>query len=219
MLEIPIQHTCLERFLKYVTYDTQSAEDSSTYPSTEKQKILGAELVKELQEMGLKDAQMDEYGYVTATIEATSSKKVPVIGLIAHMDTSPEVTGANVKPQIHRNYQGGDIVLPCDPRSFVYQKIPHCLTRLEMTLSPVMAQRFSVPITKLELQKSSTRRITSSSILKSNMAIFVSALLLMRKSAVAQNISTCRSLVRTMPTQLMAKRLVKWRTKHSVLIL
>ncbi len=119
MIQPKIHHTCLERFLKYVTYDTQSAEDSSTYPSTEKQKILGEELVKELQEVDLKDAQMDEHGYVTATIGATSPKNVPVIGLVAHMDTSPEVTGANVKPQIHRNYEGGDIVLPGDPLQII----------------------------------------------------------------------------------------------------
>jgi tripeptide aminopeptidase len=104
----------VERFLKYVKYDTQSSEDSTTYPSTEKQKILGADLVKELLEMGLKDAQMDGYGYVTATLESNTNKKVPVLGLIAHMDTSPDVTGANVKPVIHKNYPGGDIFLPAD---------------------------------------------------------------------------------------------------------
>lgn len=109
-----IIHTCVERFLKYVKYDTQSSEDSTTYPSTEKQKILGADLVKELLEMGLKDAQMDGYGYVTATLESNTNKKVPVLGLIAHMDTSPDVTGANVKPVIHKNYPGGDIFLPAD---------------------------------------------------------------------------------------------------------
>ncbi len=109
-----ISFTCVERFIKYVQFDTQSSEDSTTYPSTEKQKILGAELVKELQEIGLKDAQMDEYGYVTATLEATSPKNVPVIGLIAHLDTSPDVSGANVKPIIHKNYQGENIVLPAD---------------------------------------------------------------------------------------------------------
>lgn len=109
-----IDYTCVERFLKYVKYDTQSAEDSNTFPSTEKQKILGAELVKELHEMGLKDAQMDNYGYVTATLEANTDKKVPVIGLIAHLDTSPDVSGENVKPIIHYNYQGGDIILPGD---------------------------------------------------------------------------------------------------------
>lgn len=112
--KMKINFTCVERFLKYVKYDTQSSEESNTFPSTEKQKILGAELVKELQEMGLKDAQMDECGYVTATLEANTDKKVPVLGLIAHLDTSPDVTGENVKPIIHYNYQGGDIKLPGD---------------------------------------------------------------------------------------------------------
>ncbi len=114
-----IIYTVVERFLKYVQYDTQSAEDSETFPSTEKQKILGKELVKELTAMGLVDARMDKYGYVTATLEGTTSKKVPTIGLIAHLDTSPDVTGKNVKPIIHKNYQGGDIVLPGDPAQII----------------------------------------------------------------------------------------------------
>ena len=106
-----INHTCVDRFLKYVTFDTQSSEESKTYPSTEKQKILGQVLVEELKAMGLKDAAMDEWGYVTATLPSNVDHDVPVIGLIAHMDTSPEVSGKDVKPQIHKNYQGGDIVL------------------------------------------------------------------------------------------------------------
>ncbi len=114
-----INYTVIERFLKYVQYDTQSAEDSKIYPSTEKQKILGKELVKELAAMGLADAQMDEYGYVTATLEATTARKVPIIGLIAHLDTSPDVAGKNVKPIIHKKYQGGDIVLPGDPSQII----------------------------------------------------------------------------------------------------
>ncbi len=116
MIPNDLTFTCVDRFLKYTGFDTQSSEESTTFPSTEKQKILGAELVKELLAMGLADAQMDENGYVTATIPATSPKAgVPVIGLIAHMDTSPEVTGANVKPIVHRSYAGGDIRLPADP--------------------------------------------------------------------------------------------------------
>ncbi len=107
-----IQHTCVNRFLRYVTYDTQSSEESTTFPSTEKQKVLGKELVKELREMGLSDAQMDEWGYVTATLPANVHHHVPVIGLIAHMDTSPDVSGANVKTITHPDYQGGDIPLP-----------------------------------------------------------------------------------------------------------
>jgi len=109
---ITIDQGCVERFLRYVSFDTQSSEESASYPSTEKQKQLGRQLVEELREMGLTDAGMDDWGYVTATLPANVSHPVPVIGLIAHMDTSPEVSGADVKPIIHKNYQGGDLVLP-----------------------------------------------------------------------------------------------------------
>ena len=106
----------VERFLRYVTYDTQSAEGSPTYPSTAKQLVLLDRLVEELREIGLADAARDEHGYVMATIPATSRKKnVPVIGFVAHVDTSPESPGAGVKPIVHRGWQGADIVLPDDP--------------------------------------------------------------------------------------------------------
>src|SRR5262245_38418398 len=106
----------VERFLRYVTFDTQSAEGSSTYPSTAKQLVLLDHLVDELKALGLADAARDEHGYVMATIPATSTKPgVPVIGFIAHVDTSPEAAGAGVKPIVHTNWQGGDIVLPDDP--------------------------------------------------------------------------------------------------------
>src|SRR6266581_288213 len=105
----------LERFLRYVTYDTQSDENSRTYPSTSKQLVLLRDLAEELRSLGLRDAAMDDHGYVTATIPSNSSKQVPTIGFIAHVDTSPEVTGENVKPIVHRRYDGGDIVLPDDP--------------------------------------------------------------------------------------------------------
>jgi tripeptide aminopeptidase len=112
----PLKTTELERFLRYVTYDTQSDENSETYPSTAKQIVLLDRLVAELQAIGLKDAARDEHGYVFATVPATTKKaNVPVVGFIAHVDTSPEADGANVKPIIHRNWQGGDLVLPDDP--------------------------------------------------------------------------------------------------------
>src|ERR1700719_2593239 len=104
-------HTVTERFLRYVVIDTQSDPGSPTCPSTEKQKDLGRLLARELQAMGLSDAHMDEYGYVYATIPANTDKKVPVICFCSHMDTSPDCTGKDVKPQISRNYRGGDIVL------------------------------------------------------------------------------------------------------------
>jgi len=111
---VGIGETVVDRFLRYVRYDTQSAEDSKTYPSTEKQKELGRLLVEELKKLGLKDASIDQYGYVTATLEANTKRTVPVIALIAHMDTSPEISGKDVRPHIHKNYSGGDMVLPGD---------------------------------------------------------------------------------------------------------
>ena len=108
--------TVLDRFLRYVRYDTQSNEQSTTYPSTDKQLVLLRDLVAELTEIGLADAAIDQYGYVTATVPATSTRaKVPTIGFIAHVDTSPEMPGADVKPIVHRNYDGRDLVLPDDP--------------------------------------------------------------------------------------------------------
>ncbi len=101
----------LERFLKYVAVDTESVEDASCFPSSEKQKNLARMLVEELKEIGAQNPRMDEYGYVYATIPATSDKKVPVLGFLAHMDTSPAMSGANVKPRIVKNYDGGRIVL------------------------------------------------------------------------------------------------------------
>ncbi len=115
MIPTDITFTCVDRFLKYVKYDTQSSEESDTFPSTLKQKVLSEELVREMQAIGITDAVMDEYGYVMGTIPATTDKPdVPVIGFIAHVDTSPEVSGENVKPVIHTNYDGRDIVLPGD---------------------------------------------------------------------------------------------------------
>ena len=112
--------SCVERFLEYVTFDTQSSESSDTFPSTEKQLVFLRRLVRELEQLGLQDVTMDQHGYVFATIEATSSKpNVPVIGFLAHVDTSPEMSGAGVKPIVHRNYQGQDLVLPDDPSAVI----------------------------------------------------------------------------------------------------
>ncbi|MEJ2883807.1 peptidase T [Pedobacter sp. GR22-6] len=106
--------TLQDRFTKYVQIDTQSDPLSPTVPSTEKQKDLGRILVAELLAMGISDAHLDEYGYVYATIPSTTDKQVPVICFCSHMDTSPDCTGAGVKPIIHLNYQGQDLVLPDD---------------------------------------------------------------------------------------------------------
>ena len=119
MFDPKYKFTCVDRFLKYVKYDTQSDEESTSFPSTEKQKKLSADLAKELKRMGLKDAAMDKWGYVMATIPANlpagkagTKKKVPPVAFIAHVDTSPAVTGKNIKPIIHKKYKGGDIKLP-----------------------------------------------------------------------------------------------------------
>jgi tripeptide aminopeptidase len=108
--------SALRRFLKYVTYDTRSDEHSSTFPSTPGQLVLLRELVSELKALGLQDAAMDDYGYVMATVDPTAGRaRVPVIGFIAHVDTSPEMPGHNVRPLVHDGYDGRDLVLPDDP--------------------------------------------------------------------------------------------------------
>jgi tripeptide aminopeptidase len=112
--------TVLDRFLRYVRYDTQSDERSSTCPSTAAELVLLRDLVEELRAIGLADAAIDEHGYVMATIPATSVKPgVPTIGFIAHVDTSPEMSGANVTPVVHRAYDGRDLVLPDDPTAIL----------------------------------------------------------------------------------------------------
>ncbi len=114
MFDTKYKFTCVDRFLKYVKYDTQSDEESTSFPSTEKQKILSKVLAEELKALGLKDAQMDDWGYVMATLPSNTNKKVDPIAFIAHVDTSPAVSGKDVNPIIRKNYQGGDIKLETD---------------------------------------------------------------------------------------------------------
>jgi tripeptide aminopeptidase len=110
-----LSFTTTDRFLRYVKIDTQSDPASPSIPSTEKQKDLGRLLVSELLEIGITDAHLDEYGYVYATIPANSDKKdVPVICFCSHMDTAPDCSGKDVRPLVHKNYSGADIVLPDD---------------------------------------------------------------------------------------------------------
>lgn len=116
------QHTAASRFMNYAQIDTQSDPASPSQPSTEKQKDLSRMLVKELQEMGIKDAELDEYGYVYATIPATSKKEVPVLCFCSHVDTAPDCSGKGVKPILHMNYDGKDIVLPDDPTVVISTK-------------------------------------------------------------------------------------------------
>ena len=108
--------TVLERFLRYVQYDTQSDESSTSYPSTAQQLALLQALATELRDLGAADVRLGQHGYVTATVPATTRKEhVPAIGFIAHVDTSPEMPGAGVKPIVHQRYDGRDLVLPDDP--------------------------------------------------------------------------------------------------------
>ncbi|MBO4557054.1 MAG: peptidase T [Bacteroidales bacterium] len=100
----------LDKFLRYVSFDTQSNEESPSQPSTDKQLKLLAQLRDELQQLGI-DASLDEFGYVMASIPANTDKKIPRLGFIAHVDTSPDAPGCNIKPQIVKNYDGGDIAL------------------------------------------------------------------------------------------------------------
>ncbi len=119
MSKINIKHTVTERFLEYVKIDTQSDPNSTTHPSTEKQRNLGNLLVKELHEMGISDAHLDEHCYVYATIPSNTDKEVPVICFCSHMDTSPDCSGKDVKPIIHKNYDGSDLILPDDSSQII----------------------------------------------------------------------------------------------------
>ncbi len=126
-MEKSIRQALIDRFLRYVKIDTQSQEDiENRYPSTEKQKELCRLLVEELKALGLEDAEMDGYGYVMATFPSNLPKKktakVPVIGFLGHVDTSPEVSGKDVQPIVHEQYQGGDIVLPGDQTQIIRVK-------------------------------------------------------------------------------------------------
>src|SRR5512146_3216949 len=117
----PPREGAVDRFLRYVRIDTQSQEDQSTTPSTAKQWNLANLLVSELRELGVEDVRTTEHCMVYATIPATApiATGIPTIGFIAHVDTSPAVSGADVHPVVHKNYRGGDIVLPKDPSQVI----------------------------------------------------------------------------------------------------
>lgn len=110
----PLNFTVTNRFLRYVTIDTQSDPSSVSFPSTEKQKNLSRLLVEELLAIGVTDAHLDDFGYVYATIPSNTHKTVPVICFCSHVDTAPDCSGSGVKPIVHKNYQGQDIILPDD---------------------------------------------------------------------------------------------------------
>jgi len=115
-------YSAAERLMRYVQIDTQSDPKSETFPSTEKQKDLGRVLVAELLELGVTDAHLDEFGYVYGTIPANTDKAIPAICFCAHIDTAPDCSGAGVKPILHSNYDGADIVLPDDPSQVISTK-------------------------------------------------------------------------------------------------
>ncbi len=110
----------IDRFIRYIKIDTQSARNAEAYPSTQKQLNLAKLLVKELKDLGLADAAMDEYGYVTATLPANIEKDVPVVGFLAHMDTSPDLSGENVNPQFVEDYDGSVVVLNNEKQITMY---------------------------------------------------------------------------------------------------
>ena len=125
------QYTVAERFMRYVQVDTQSDPEATCFPSTEKQKDLSKILADELKAIGLTDVDMDEYGYVYATIPSTTDKNVPVICYCSHMDTAPDCSGKDVKPILHANYQGQDIILPDDTTQVITTtKYPYLKERI-----------------------------------------------------------------------------------------
>jgi len=126
-----LQHTLKDRFLKYVQIDTEADPFSETSPSTEKQKNLSRLLVKELHEMGVENAYTNEYGYVYATIPSNSTKEIEGVFFCSHVDTAPDVTGKDVKPIVHSNYQGEDIILPDDNSQIIStEKYPQLLDKI-----------------------------------------------------------------------------------------
>jgi tripeptide aminopeptidase len=116
------EHTVTERFMRYAMIDTQSDPQSPAHPTTEKQKDLSRLLAKELNTIGLSNAHADEYGYVYATIPSNSDKRIPIICFCGHIDTAPDCSGTNVKPILHKNYDGKDIVLPDDTLQIISKK-------------------------------------------------------------------------------------------------
>jgi tripeptide aminopeptidase len=128
----PYSHTVLDRFLNYVRIDTTADPNSASFPSSLKQKDLAAVLVKELREIGLSDVEMDEWGYVYATIPSNSDRKdLPTICFCSHMDTAPDCSGTDVKPIVHKNYDGSPITLPDDPSQVITtERHPYLLKKI-----------------------------------------------------------------------------------------
>ena len=149
-MALDFKHTVTERFLRYVVIDTQSDPTSPTCPRPRSRRTSAACWSRSCTAIGLADAHLDEHGYVYATIPSNTDKEVPVICFCSHMDTSPDCTGTNVKPQIVKNYSGGDIVLPADPAQVirVAEQSRPCATRSATTSSRPTAPRCSAPTTR-----------------------------------------------------------------------
>ena len=207
----------LDRFLRYVRYDTQSDERSTTYPSTAKQLVLLHDLARELRELGLVDADVDAFGYMTATIPATvDNPHIPTIGFIAHVDTSPEMSGADVRPIVHHAYDGRDLVLPDEP-SVV----------LRLADNPALAEQMGHDI----VTASGTTLLGADN--KAGVAEIVTAAEYLvahpdiphgpsalrsrptKKWAGARRISTSRASAPTTPTPWTAAAAAKWKAKAS----
>ena len=134
-----MSETLLDRFLRYVKIDTTSDHDSATTPSSEKQWTLLNMLASELKALGASDVRVTQYGYVLATIPATTKKILPTIAYLAHVDTAPDFSGTNVKPIVHKNWNGDAIVLPDDPTQIIapakYPEMVRCVGKDLVTAS------------------------------------------------------------------------------------
>lgn len=142
-----------ERFINYTQFDTQSNDDSESVPSTSKQLIFAEYLKKELETEGFSDVEMDEMGYIYATLRANTKKEIPTIGFISHYDTSPDCSGANIKARIVKSYDGGDIELSPGIVSSP-EKFPELRAHVGEDLIVTDGTRFWVPTTKRESPKS-----------------------------------------------------------------
>lgn len=146
--------TLVERFLKYVSFDTQSNEESGVTPSTPGQMVFARFLKEELEALGLEEITLDENGYLFATLPANIDKSVPVVGFIAHMDTSPDMSGKDVSPCIVENYDGKDIVLCADEQVVLSPaQFPELLDHKGEDLIVTNGKHYWVPMTKPVLRR------------------------------------------------------------------
>ena len=144
-----------ERFLRYAQVYTTSDPDSTSHPSTARQLDLAKILHKELLDLGLSDARVDEHGYVYATLPATAGyEKTPGLGFVAHMDTAPDASGENVRPQLHENYDGGDVTLPATGDVMHVSEFPFLASMKGQTLITADGTTLLAPMTRRAWPKS-----------------------------------------------------------------